>query len=362
MNQELGERVNVLDSFSDFTKLQEELDIIDPKTNLPFHETVGVVGGGFLGTEIALGCLSHGRKVYHLYTENGVLSGYVPSYLSSHMLGLLTKAGIVCKPDSIVKKLELERTRSLNLGQGLSYNRIRIKRFHKQQLLLNYVALASTHIEADVTNAHDSGLKVDPTTKGLAVNEYLQSSDDIFVAGNAASWEGASGNMRRVSRYDHAKRSGTVAGRNMSNSKNMRKYDYEPGFRSNFLVLDTRIAGVGEIDSSLYTTVGVWDSNLDEPASECTSAFNKGIIYYLDDKRIVGCLLWNTDKYAGLARKLLSNPDASKVKDIMELKTKIDIGPEEILNVMVEKKPKKTFKDIKQWLSNGDINALRGRR
>lgn len=344
-------RLNVLEDIAAFERLQEELDLKDPITGLPIHKDVAVVGGGFLGTEIALGSLGPDRNVTQIYAEKCLLDRYVPSYLAMHVRSQLGRAGVKFFPDTVVEDVALERRRSIDMGHGVRVNRVKVNRMGTGPVLAHYVTLASTHIVPDIRNADHSGFEIDEKTGGIKVNRNLEIIDGIFVAGNACSWFDVSLGRRRVNQYDHAKRTGEIVGYNMS-SKNGNKlsYKYQPGFRSEMSKIGVSVNGIGIIDSNLKT-VGIWCSNVDIVDSN-TSALDKGIVYYIqegqttDDDLIVGCLLWNATDQVNAARTLLSAKDTRRFHGLLSLKTKINLGPTDSLNIMIEKKNVLSVSDI----------------
>jgi programmed cell death 8 (apoptosis-inducing factor) len=92
-------------------------------------------------------------------------------------------------------------------------------------------------------------------------------------------------------------------------------YDHQPMFWSN-IGKEIQFEAVGILDSKLKT-VSVWngmESSRDE--------FEKGVVYYLKDRKVCGILLWNTfgkiDKAREiiLSKKLISDP--SKLIDLLK--------------------------------------------
>jgi len=244
-----------------------------------------------------------------------------------------------------------ERARSTDMGQGLRYNRVKINSLGiDKPLLVHYVVLAAHHIIPDIHNARDSEFEIDENTGGISVNQYLETKEGVFVAGNSASWCSGSLERRRSNVCDHARKSGNVAGHNMSCKGEKLVYDFQPGFRSYLPLVDVEVDGFGIIDSNLKT-VGIWQSNVDDAWSE-TSALSKGIVYYIHEDatagdRIVGCLLWNNQNHIEEARKLLSKKESCTFSGILDLKNKIQFSEPASLNIMVEKKKVPTFAEIK---------------
>lgn len=132
-------------------------------------------------------------------------------------------------------------------------------------------------------------------------------------------------------------------------------YSYQPSFRSVLHGTGLVLQGFGEVNSSLQT-VGVWFARPDDssliPSSSLTTTsiasplnqnlshqkYNRGIVYYLRNNRVVGILLCNAPETQDQAReiireqKLLNNPST-------DLKHRILLAPEHWLNVIVTQPP-----------------------
>merc|ERR1719436_2242296 len=223
-------------------------------------------------------------------------------------------------------------------------------------LVANYVIPALTHVSPDVSSARHSSFEIDNGTGGISVNRNLQIMEGIYVAGNSASWYDESLGRRRVDRYDHALKTGELVGYNMSRplGSKRKSYRYQPGFVSNLNKIGVQVHGIGIIDAN-YKTVGVWCSNVVE-VEEHTSALKKGIVYYIKEDEvsgdeIVGCLLWNTPAYVEEARTLLSSKEQRAIIGLLGLKNKINIGPADSLNIMIEKKKVMSVAEISEQLN-----------
>jgi hypothetical protein len=93
---------------------------------------------------------------------------------------------------------------------------------------------------------------------------------------------------------------GKVAGRNMAGGNET--YTHTPMFYSD--LFDLGYEAVGEMSSKMETF-----SDWEEP-------FKKGVVYYLDDGRVRGVLLWNVWEKVDEARALLNERGPFKDKDL----------------------------------------------
>ena len=138
---------------------------------------------------------------------------------------------------------------------------------------------------------------------GIVVDEHLlTSAPDIFAAGDVAKfYHSALGKGVRVEHEDNALRMGKLAGRNMAGADE--PYTHVPMFYSDLFELGYE--AVGELSSKLET-VADWE----EP-------FKKGVIYYLDEGRVRGVLLWNVWDCLPEARALLNAAGPFRAADLI---------------------------------------------
>jgi NADPH-dependent 2,4-dienoyl-CoA reductase/sulfur reductase-like enzyme len=234
-----------------------------------------VIGGGFIGSEIAAALASTGQRVTMVFPEDAISEHVFPHDLSKFINEYYRLNGVeVLTGDSVVS-VQKEGDRLIARtggGRGIEADGI----------------VAGIGIHPNLDLAKQTGLDVD---NGIVVNQQLQTSHpDIYAAGDAASFfHTALGRQTRVEHEDNAVTMGKLAGRNMAGSNEV--YDHVPMFYSD--LFDLGYEAVGEINSRLHTF-----SDWEEP-------FKKGVIYYLDDGRVRGVLLWNVWDKVDKARQLL---------------------------------------------------------
>jgi NADPH-dependent 2,4-dienoyl-CoA reductase/sulfur reductase-like enzyme len=126
------------------------------------------------------------------------------------------------------------------------------------------------------------------------VNDVLQTSQaDIYAAGDVAEFHSpVLGRSIRMEHEDNAKVMGEHAGKNMAGSKEF--YRYLPFFYSDLFELG-------------YEAVGRLNSTL-EIVEDWKEEFHEGVVYYLENGRVVGVLLWNTWGQLDNARTLIAEP------------------------------------------------------
>jgi 3-phenylpropionate/trans-cinnamate dioxygenase ferredoxin reductase component len=221
-----------------------------------------VIGGGFIGSELAAALVTNGARVTMVYPEPGIGSRLFPAHLAQFLNGYYQEKGVDVRPEETVVFVEGGR---VTLGSG--------------GVLEADVVVAGLGIEPRTELAAAAGLTID---NGIVVDEFgrVDGRDDVFAAGDVASFPmSALGRHFRVEHEDHANSHGRVVGANMAGAG--RPYDHIPFFYSD--LFDLGYEAVGEVDSRLET-VEQWD----EPD-------RKGVVAYVDDaKRPRGFLLWNT--------------------------------------------------------------------
>jgi NADPH-dependent 2,4-dienoyl-CoA reductase/sulfur reductase-like enzyme len=234
-----------------------------------------VIGGGFIGSEIAAALASTGQRVTLVFPEDAISEHIFPHDLAKFINEYYRLNGVeVLTGDSVVSVHKEGEHIIARTGSGRALEADGV--------------VAGIGIHPNLDLAKQAGLTVD---NGVIVNKQLQTSHpDIYAAGDAASFfHSALGRHVRVEHEDNSVAMGKLAGRNMAGAHD--SYDHVPMFYSD--LFDLGYEAVGEIDSRLHTF-----SDWEEP-------FRKGVIYYLDDGRIRGVLLWNVWDKVDEARTLL---------------------------------------------------------
>jgi NADPH-dependent 2,4-dienoyl-CoA reductase/sulfur reductase-like enzyme len=236
-------------------------------------ESAVVIGGGFIGSEIAAALTANGCRVTMVFPEDGIASRILPAGLSTFVTEYYRGRGVEVLAGETVRAAGES---SVTTGSG--------------RTLEADVVVAGLGIEPAVELAQAAGLLVD---NGIVVDElgHVEGWDDIFAAGDVASFPiAALGRRFRVEHEDHAKSHGRAVGANMAGAEVA--YDHLPFFYSD--MFDLGYEAVGEVDSRLET-VESWD----EP--------NRiGTIAYVDEAgRPRGFLYWNVWDHLERGRALI---------------------------------------------------------
>jgi 3-phenylpropionate/trans-cinnamate dioxygenase ferredoxin reductase component len=232
-----------------------------------------VIGGGFIGSEIAAALALNGRAVTIVFPEAGIGSRLFPADISVALNDYYRERGVEVLAGASVTGIEEGR---VTLGDG--------------RTLEADAVVAGLGIEPSIELAAEAGL---PVANGIVVDAFgrVGGREDVFAAGDVACFpEAALGSIRRVEHEDHAKSHGRQVGANMAGADE--SYEHLPFFYSD--LFDLGYEAVGELDPRLDTL-----SDWSDLGAEAT-------IYYVDhERRPRGVLLWNRFGQVDAARELV---------------------------------------------------------
>lgn len=242
-----------------------------------------VIGGGFIGSEIAAALVMNGKKVTMAFPDAGIGGRNFPADLSQFVTDFYRQKGVEVLTGHTASGLE---TRG-----GQAVLKVRSKSGDNERQIEADAVIAGIGIQPNVELAQAAGLEVD---NGIHVDAALRTSHaDIYAAGDVANFYNPALDKRmRVEHEDNANTMGQLAGQSMAGRAV--NYDHLPSFYSDLFELGYE--AVGEVDSRLET-VADWK----EPHRE-------GVVYYLQGGRVRGVLLWNVWEQVDAARKLIAEP------------------------------------------------------
>lgn len=246
----------------------------------------GVIGGGFIGSEIAAALTMNGKNVSIIFPDAGIGGRIFPPELSDFLNGFFRQKGVEVISGTSVKDIQ---------KNGNKYHIFTDK---AGDIQVDGV-VAGIGIEPNVELARIAGLKIG---NGIVVDETLRAGHpDIFAAGDAAEFFNPTlGKRVRLEHEDNANTMGKQAGRNMAGAKEA--FNYLPYFYSDLFELGYE--AVGELDSRLETFV------------DWKETFKKGVVYYLADGRVRGVLLWNVWDSIPSARDLIAETGPFTLTDL----------------------------------------------
>ncbi len=223
-----------------------------------------VIGGGFIGSEIAAALASNNKQVTMLFPEKNIGARIYPPALADFLDNYYREKGVTVLTSQAIKSIQTtgaKITIVTESGSEMSADGV----------------VAGLGIQPNTDLAKQAGIMVD---NGIIVDEMLRTSHpDIYAAGDVANFYSILLEKRmRVEHEDNANVMGEMAGRNMAGQSDV--YHHQPFFYSDLFDLG-------------YEAVGELDANLDM-VEDWKEPFRKGVIYYLRDGHVCGVLLWNT--------------------------------------------------------------------
>jgi 3-phenylpropionate/trans-cinnamate dioxygenase ferredoxin reductase subunit len=246
--------------------------------------TFAVLGGSFIGSEIAAGLKMHGKDVTMVFPEKGIGAMVFPNDLSQFLNTFYREKGIHVLDGEMAKGIEKENEQW--------------KLVTEHQNILADRVVAGIGIKPNTDLAEKAGLKVD---NGIQVDEYLRTSrEDIYAAGDVASiFNTVLESPQRYEHEDNAVKMGAAAGKNMAGQAT--RYDnYLPYFYSDLFELG-------------YEAVGNLNTKL-EVFEDWQEPYKKGVVYYHNEGKVQGVLLWNVWGQVNAARQVIQDSQAKPVR------------------------------------------------
>ena len=257
-------------SLTDFKTLRKKVDE---------KKSFGVIGGGFIGSEIAAGIKMYkpDAEITIIFPEYGIGGLIFPEKLSKFLNEYYQEKGINVLSGELVSRVNKQDEKYLvetKNGKKLEFDAI----------------VAGLGINPNIKLAKEMNLEVDD---GIVVNKFLQTSNkDIYAAGDAVRYYVPSLDTKvRVEHEDNAIYMGWTAGQNMAGQEN----EY---YRLSYFYSDLFDYG--------YEAVGLLDPKL-KVEEVWKEPFEEGILYYMKDNKVKGVLLWNVWEKVEEARIIISD-------------------------------------------------------
>jgi NADPH-dependent 2,4-dienoyl-CoA reductase/sulfur reductase-like enzyme len=246
-----------------------------------------VIGGGFIGSEIAAALAMNGKEVVMIFLEAAIGARSFPGPLAQRLNDNFRQRGVeLWAGDTVAGVTADGQCWVVRTGQG-----------HEAQVD-GVVAGVGLLPNADL--AREAGLSV---RNGIDVDDFLRTShQDVYAAGDVANFYSPALSKRlRVEHEDNANMMGMSAGRNMAGEEE--PYTHLPYFYSD--LFDVSYEAVGEIDPQL------------EAVEDWTQPYQKGVVYFVRQGRLRGVLLWNVPGQVMAARRLMTQPEPVSAEDLV---------------------------------------------
>jgi NADPH-dependent 2,4-dienoyl-CoA reductase/sulfur reductase-like enzyme len=245
-----------------------------------------VIGGGFIGSEIAAALAGQGKQVTMVFPEQGVGARLLPEDLSEQLNRMYREQGVqVLAGQSVVDLQPDVHGVTVNVRPGAP--------------LRADAVVMGLGIRPNTGLAQSMGLNVD---RGILVDTAMQTSHPgIFAAGDVTRFFSAAlKNHVRAEHEEHANESGRLAGMGMAGQPGV--YGGLPAFYSS--LFDQQFDAVGELDPKMDIFAD-WQDPL-----------KKGVLYYLREGRVRGVLLWNVQRGLETARRFITEPGPLHPEDL----------------------------------------------
>jgi 3-phenylpropionate/trans-cinnamate dioxygenase ferredoxin reductase subunit len=245
-----------------------------------------VIGGGFIGSEIAAALTINKVQVTMVFPAAYLVHRVFPAALGRALTDLYVSRGIVVETNDAPASFEQAGDRFVTQTR----NGKRIE---------SDLVIAGVGILPAVKLAETAGLAVE---NGIAVNEFLQTSNpDVYAGGDAAVFPyQALGKRMRIEHWDNAVNQGRHAGENMAGAG--APFAYMPYFYSD--LFEFGYEAVGDVDPRLETFADWRKEN------------ETGVIYYLEDGAVRGAMMCNVWDKVPDARELIRQGKKMTAEDL----------------------------------------------
>jgi 3-phenylpropionate/trans-cinnamate dioxygenase ferredoxin reductase component len=244
-----------------------------------------VIGGGFIGSEIAAALAMNGKEVVMILPEAGIGSRLFPSDLAVFLNDYYREHGVEVLTHSMV-------TDVVRRGDRFTVETRDTAASTTSEFQVDGI-VAGIGARPNIELAQTAGLAIND---GIVVDPYLRTSHpDVYAAGDVALyWQSVLGQRRRVEHEDNATTMGRLAGRAMAGEP--APYEHIPFFYSD--MFDLGYEAVGDVDARL------------EVVAEWEEPYRTGVLTYRGEGRVRGALLWNVWDQLDAARALIADPNA----------------------------------------------------
>lgn len=237
--------------------------------------SAAVIGGGFIGSEMAAALNMNGIDVTMVFPDPYLVNRVFPAGLGKALQKTFRERGIkILTPENPV-------------AISKQVNRLLIRMESGTEITADII-IAGIGIAPSLDLARKAGLQ---TANGIIVDEYLQASlPGVYAAGDNAFFPySVFGKQMRVEHWDNALNQGKQAGRNMAGAQE--RYTYMPYFFSD--LFEFGYEAVGDVNTQLDIFTDWRKEN------------EQGVIYYLRDNRIRGAMMCNVWDKVETARELI---------------------------------------------------------
>jgi len=175
-----------LDGKNEFVLSTDMADGVALGNTIPKCDKTAVIGGSFIGLEIAAALKSRGYRNVYLLARRDILRAHLDKDMSEILQSMIKEKGV-----ELITHARIENIRSQGEGKRVILT--------ERELKVDFVFFA-TGAEPNVELAQKASLRIGETG-AIAVNQYLQTSDpDIYAIGDCMeNWDVITGSKRKNS-------------------------------------------------------------------------------------------------------------------------------------------------------------------
>ena len=244
-----------------------------------------VIGGGFIGSEMAASLCVNQLAVTMIFPEEWLVARVFPESLGRALTDHYRSKGITVLAQDVPVSIEKS-------SNGYIVHTRRGQQCRADQVVVGI------GITPNFALAKTAGLK---TGDGIIVDSFLRTSHpDIYAAGDVAFFPEEVLGPRRIEHWDNAVTQGKHAGRNMAGAN--APFTDMPFFFSD--LFEFGYEAVGDVNSRLETFADWQEPN------------NTGVIYYLDGGSVRGAMMCNVWDKVDAARALIRKAQPMRIEDL----------------------------------------------
>ena len=256
------------------------------KNKLKESKKVLIIGGGFIGLEIAASANELGKEIYIIEMNDQLMGRIIPKKISNFCKKIHEINGNKIYLNTTIKKI---------ISSKNSYE---IKLSNNKTIFVDLIILGIGSI-ANTELFKDKDIKID---NGIITNEYCETSQkDVYAAGDVSNFFHPFYNKNiRLESYQHAQNHGICAARNIIGIKEA--YNSIPWMWSDQLNINIQLTGLCEDFDKIL---------------QRGNSINEGVIdFFIKDNKIKGA--------CGIGIKGKIGRDIKLASKIIEKKLKID--------------------------------------
>lgn len=259
------------------------------KSKISSSENIIIVGGGFIGCELASVLSVKGFRVTVIEMLDNLLGAVLDKDIASWFTNYFSDMGVNLKLNTkITKFIGNENAIGVETDRG--------------ELIKGDLIIAAIGISPNDDIAQNAGLKVN---NGIIVNDYLETDvKGIYAAGDVARFYSPIYNEQmRIEHYDVAVKQGKIAGENMAGGN--KQFNEIPYFFSRMF------------DAKLIVKVYGVINKYDKVVQRGPDGKGSIIRFYLKNGLINGIMLINASARESTIKKLIGNKsiDEEKLKN-----------------------------------------------